>query len=204
MAVAAVQGSGCQVAVVCLPLGDSFAASSKLPAGPNRDNCSHAQHDSVHTLCSRVLPAARLVLCGPPHAAGTAAAGPRIGSSPYCGRGSRGRLCRGAVAVACLASPTNAWAASLLGPRVWIKLPRRIRQAANQRPAQRVNLHCHCPLQPGTLDLVLLKRKGFVRVALEGGASLVPVLAFGENEQVSSMGGAMPCVAPSPTVKHGP
>ncbi|KAL4421554.1 hypothetical protein ABPG75_010845 [Micractinium tetrahymenae] len=37
--------------------------------------------------------------------------------------------------------------------------------------------------EPGTMDLVLLRRKGFVRIALEAGADLVPVLAFGENEQ---------------------
>lgn len=38
-------------------------------------------------------------------------------------------------------------------------------------------------LQPGHLDLVLQRRRGFVRLALDAGADLVPVLAFGENEQ---------------------
>ncbi|KAI7841882.1 hypothetical protein COHA_004411 [Chlorella ohadii] len=37
--------------------------------------------------------------------------------------------------------------------------------------------------EPGTLDLVLLRRKGFIKVAIEGCASLVPVLGFGENDQ---------------------
>eukprot|EP00798_Chlamydomonas_sp_ICE-L_P004294 gene4294-14404_t len=35
---------------------------------------------------------------------------------------------------------------------------------------------------PGCMDVVLLRRKGFVRLALTTGASLVPVVAFGENE----------------------
>lgn len=36
--------------------------------------------------------------------------------------------------------------------------------------------------EPGTMDLVLAKRKGFVKVALRTGALLVPVIGFGENE----------------------
>nr|QNL10704.1 acyl-CoA: diacylglycerol acyltransferase 2A [Haematococcus lacustris]QNL10740.1 acyl-CoA: diacylglycerol acyltransferase 2-3 [Haematococcus lacustris] len=35
--------------------------------------------------------------------------------------------------------------------------------------------------QPGTCDLIMMKRKGIMRVALQTGASLVPVLAFGET-----------------------
>lgn len=34
---------------------------------------------------------------------------------------------------------------------------------------------------PGSCDLVLKRRQGFVRIALLSGASLVPCLAFGEN-----------------------
>ncbi|KAJ3321770.1 2-acylglycerol O-acyltransferase 3 [Boothiomyces sp. JEL0866] len=34
----------------------------------------------------------------------------------------------------------------------------------------------------GTLDLVLLKRKGFAKIALATGSHLVPVIGFGENE----------------------
>lgn len=40
------------------------------------------------------------------------------------------------------------------------------------------SLYC----KPNTCDLVLERRKGFVRVALQTGASVVPVLNFGENE----------------------
>ncbi|KAJ3372828.1 Diacylglycerol O-acyltransferase 2-like protein 6 [Allomyces arbusculus] len=37
-------------------------------------------------------------------------------------------------------------------------------------------------IEPGTMDLVLKKRKGFVKLALETGASLVPCISFGEND----------------------
>ncbi|KAG0034040.1 diacylglycerol O-acyltransferase 1 [Podila clonocystis] len=36
--------------------------------------------------------------------------------------------------------------------------------------------------KPGTLDLTLKKRMGFIKLALVNGASLVPTLAFGEND----------------------
>ncbi len=42
---------------------------------------------------------------------------------------------------------------------------------------------------PGTMDLVLRRRKGFVRVALQTGASLVPVINFGENDVYSTIRG---------------
>ncbi|TPX32555.1 hypothetical protein SmJEL517_g04351 [Synchytrium microbalum] len=35
---------------------------------------------------------------------------------------------------------------------------------------------------PGTADLVLKRRKGFVRVGIQTGAALVPVFTFGEND----------------------
>lgn len=37
-------------------------------------------------------------------------------------------------------------------------------------------------MQPGTLRLVIRCRKGFVKLAVQSGADLVPVLCFGENE----------------------
>jgi hypothetical protein len=37
-------------------------------------------------------------------------------------------------------------------------------------------------MRSGTLDLVIKKRKGFARIALITGSSLVPLLGFGENE----------------------
>jgi hypothetical protein len=42
----------------------------------------------------------------------------------------------------------------------------------------------------GTMRLTLLKRKGFVRIALKTGAHLVPVLAFGENELYTAQKGS--------------
>lgn len=36
-------------------------------------------------------------------------------------------------------------------------------------------------VKPGTLDLVLNKRRGFIKIAMQTGASLVPVLTFGET-----------------------
>ncbi|KAJ3117041.1 diacylglycerol O-acyltransferase 1 [Phlyctochytrium bullatum] len=37
-------------------------------------------------------------------------------------------------------------------------------------------------MEPKTLDLVVNKRKGFVKLALTTGASIVPILSFGEND----------------------
>jgi 2-acylglycerol O-acyltransferase 2 len=35
--------------------------------------------------------------------------------------------------------------------------------------------------RPGVLELVLKKRHGFIRIAIESGSLLVPILSFGEN-----------------------
>ncbi|KAJ3192597.1 diacylglycerol O-acyltransferase 1 [Entophlyctis luteolus] len=37
-------------------------------------------------------------------------------------------------------------------------------------------------MRPKTMDLVLRKRKGFAKLALTTGASIVPVITFGEND----------------------
>lgn len=44
-------------------------------------------------------------------------------------------------------------------------------------------------MQPGCLDLVVRKRRGFVRLALEAKAALVPVIAFGEGRGEGRGGG---------------
>ena len=41
--------------------------------------------------------------------------------------------------------------------------------------------------QPGRYDLVLRRRKGFIRCALETGASLVPCFTFGEPDTYSTL-----------------
>merc|ERR1719247_2582537 len=43
--------------------------------------------------------------------------------------------------------------------------------------------------RPGTLRLVLKKRQGFVRIALQAGAALVPVIHFGENDLYDNVSG---------------
>merc|ERR1711920_799430 len=44
-------------------------------------------------------------------------------------------------------------------------------------------------MTPGFTDIVLQKRRGFVRLAMQNGASLVPVLTFGETALYQSASG---------------
>lgn len=39
---------------------------------------------------------------------------------------------------------------------------------------------------PGTMDIIVKRRQGFVRLACETGASIVPVISFGENDLFTS------------------
>ncbi|PWY89142.1 diacylglycerol o-acyltransferase [Aspergillus heteromorphus CBS 117.55] len=51
--------------------------------------------------------------------------------------------------------------------------------------------------KPGTMDLILNIRRGFIRVAVQTGADLVPVLAFGENELFDIVDAKDPPLHPS-------
>jgi len=39
--------------------------------------------------------------------------------------------------------------------------------------------------RPGVMELILKKRHGFIRMAVESGSLLVPILSFGENGMIS-------------------
>jgi hypothetical protein len=44
-------------------------------------------------------------------------------------------------------------------------------------------------MEEHTIDLVIQKRKGFAKLALQTGADLVPIIGFGENELFSRIKG---------------
>lgn len=46
-------------------------------------------------------------------------------------------------------------------------------------------------MEENTLDLVIQKRKGFAKLALETGVDLVPIIGFGENELFSRIKGTL-------------
>ena len=64
---------------------------------------------------------------------------------------------------------------------------------------------------PGTLDIIVKRRQGFVTLAAETGAAIVPVISFGENELFdaeivppeSPFGKFQKCVAACNHHEHG-
>lgn len=154
-----------------------LATPPVLPTPQTAHACRHAEHHPQYALCPRALPAARLVRRVAAHPAGAAGAGPRLGGCRHRGRRSGGGVCRGRWQER--GGP---------GPHLLAALGCWPSEADTKYGVLTQRLPHFLPMQPGTLDLVLLKRKGFVRIALEAGAALVPVICFGENEQVSGKG----------------